>query len=61
MTKEKSYTRPEWTKPSVLNKMKHGDVIDTKEGFKIRRVAGGFIYEYEHSAVFISNDELRTD
>ena len=44
---------------TILNKMPMWEVLVTPHGFSIRRILGGFIYEYNDGAkVFVSTDEL---
>ncbi len=43
-----------------LNKLSMWDTLETPYGFTIRRVLGGFMYEYQlgGEVVFVSTDEL---
>lgn len=49
---------PNYLKPGVLNKLKYGQLLKTEDGFNIRRILGGFMYEYPFAVQFVSNDEL---
>jgi len=50
------------TKPitiPMLNEMEMWGMLPTEYGFSIRRIIGGFMYEYDDGAkVFVSTDEL---
>lgn len=43
---------------SLINKMKYGDVIKG-EPFNIRKVLGGFLYEFSDAVVFVPYSEFK--
>lgn len=67
VTKKKAAPKQEWVSHqrmsnitiTVLNKLEMWGVLVTPHGFSIRRILGGFMYEYDDGGkVFVSTDEL---
>lgn len=61
---EKRKTKPEKIKnPGAreLNLLLMWETVDTDFGATIRRVPGGYIYEYPTGNVFVSTDEFRNE